>query len=127
MTEEISPQESIEKFMAEVVKLGNYETAYLLSEEGLALAHNLTDEIIPEDRLVELSVLFQEIQKMADVMGGIDEINELIIEGNNKRRIIFRFFKAFDQHVILALVIPPHKSYRGLTNRLVRLVQKVSD
>jgi hypothetical protein len=127
MNETNSPQEKIENFMAEVVKLGNYETAYLLSEEGLALAHNLADEVVPEERLVEMSVLFQDIQKMADVMGGIDEINELIIEGHNKRKIIFRFFNAFDQHVILALIVPPQKTYRGLTNRLVRLIQTVSD
>ena len=127
MIEANSPQEKIENFMAEVVKLGNYETAYLLSEEGLALAHNMAEKIVPEERLIELSVLFQEIQQMADVMGGIDDINELIIEGNNKRKIIFRFFNAFDQRVILSLVIPPQKTYRGLTNRLVRLIQKVSD
>jgi len=122
-----SPQEKIENFMSEVIKLGNYEIAYLLSEEGLALAHDMADEIVPEERLVEMSVLFQEIQKMADVMGGISEIKELVIEGHNKRKVIFRFFNAFDQKVILSLIIPPQKTYRGFTNKLVRLIQKVSD
>jgi len=127
MNDFYSPQEKIEKFMSEVIKLGNYETAYLLSEEGLALAHELADEIVPEERLVELMVIFQQVQKMADVMGGISEIKELVIEGHNKRKIIFRFFDAFDQKVILALIIPPQKTYRGFTNRLVQLIQKVSD
>ena len=127
MENNYSPQEKIENFMSEVIKLGNYETAYLLSEEGLALAHDMADEIVPEERLVEISVLFQEIQKMADVMGGISEIKELVIEGHNKRKIIFRFFNAFDQNVILSLIIPPQKTYRGFTNKLVRLIQKVSD
>ncbi|MBC8184577.1 hypothetical protein H8E88_26070 [candidate division KSB1 bacterium] len=127
MNENYSPQEKIENFMSQVIKLGNYETAYLLSEEGLSLAHDMADEVVPEERLVEMSVLFQEIQQMADVMGGISEINELIIEGHNKRKIIFRFFNAFDQKVVLTLVIPPQKTYRGFTNKLVRLIQKVSD
>lgn len=127
MKENLPPQESIENFMKEVIALGNYEMAYLLSQEGLLLAQSKTDEIIPEDRLVELSVTFQEIQQMADVMAGISEIKELAIEGSNKRKIIFRFFNAFDQTVTLALIITPQKSYRGLTNRLVRLIQKVSD
>ena len=122
-----SPQENIENFMAEVIKLGNYETAYLISEEGLTLAHSLVDEVLPEERLIEMSVLFQDIQKMADVMGGISEIKELVMEGHNKRKIIFRFFNAFDQKVILSLIIPPQKTYRGLTNKLVRLIQRVSD
>ncbi len=127
MEEMYSPQEKIENFMSEVIKIGSYETAYLLSEEGLSLAHSMADEIVPEERLVEMSVIFQEIQRMADVMGGISDINELIIEGHNKRKIIFRFFNAFDQKVVLSMVIPPRKSYRGFTNRLVRLIQKVSD
>ncbi len=127
MNENYSPQQKIENFMSEVIKLGNYETAYLMSEEGLTLAHSLVDEVVPEERLIEMAVIFQDIQKMADVMGGISEIKELVMEGNNKRKIIFRFFNAFDQKVILSLVIPPKKTYRGLTNKLVRLIQKVSD
>ena len=82
MKNDYSPQQRIENFMAEVIKLGNYETAYLLSEEGLALAHDMADEIVPEERLVEMAVLFQEIQKMADVMGGISDIKELVVEGS---------------------------------------------
>lgn len=127
MKSDIAPQEKIESFMKEVIELGNYEMAYLLSQEGLLLAQSKSAEIIPEDRLVEMSITFQEIEQMADVMAGIDEIKELALEGSNKRKIIFRFFKAFGQSVALALIIPPQKSYRGLTNRLVRLIQKVSD
>ena len=127
MKHDSAPQESIENFMKDVIELGNYEMAYLLSQEGLLLAQSKSAEIIPEDRLIEIAVLFQEIQKMADVMAGIAEIKELAIEGSNKRKIIFRVFNAFDQTVTLALIIPPEKSYRGLTNRLVRLIQKVSD
>ncbi|MCU0645439.1 MAG: hypothetical protein MUC94_14435 [bacterium] len=120
------PQERIESFMKEVIALGNYEMAYLLSEEGLPLAQSKTAEVIPEDRLVEMSIIFQQIQQMADVMAGISEIKELTLEGTNKTKIAFRFFKAFDQSVILALIIPEKKAYRGLTNKLVRLIKKVS-
>lgn len=127
MKDNLAPQEKIENFMKEVIELGHYEMAYLLSQEGLLLAQSKTDEIVHPDRLVEMAVLFQEIQKMADVMAGISEIKELGIEGYNKRKIIFRIFNAFDQTVTLALIIPPKKTYRGLTNKLVRIIQKISD
>jgi hypothetical protein len=126
MKTDVAPQERIESFMKEVIALGNYEMAYLLSEEGLPLAQSKTAEVIPEDRLVEMSIIFQQIQQMADVMAGISEIKELTLEGTNKTKIAFRFFKAFDQSVILALIIPEKKAYRGLTNKLVRLIKKVS-
>lgn len=127
MKTDIAPQERIEKFMKEVIDLGNYEMAYLLSQEGLPLAQSKTAEIIPEDRLVEMSIIFQQIQQMADVMAGISEIKELILEGTNKTKIAFRFFDAFDQSVILALIIPEKKAYRGVTNKLVRLIKKISN
>ena len=126
MKTDAAPQERIESFMKEVIALGNYEMAYLLSEEGLPLAQSKTAEVIPEDRLVEMSIIFQQIQQMADVMAGISEIKELTLEGTNKTKIAFRFFKAFDQSVILALIIPGKKAYRGLTNKLVRLIKKIS-
>lgn len=121
-----SPQEVIEEYLNEVQELGNYETAYLFSQEGLPMAEVRGETEITEDRLIEMSVLFQEVRKMADVMGGISELKEIILEGYNRKKIVFRFFEGFDQIVVLALVIPPRKTYRGLTNRLMRLVQKLS-
>ena len=121
-----SPQEVIEEYLNEVQELGNYETAYLFSQEGLPMAEVRGETEITEDRLIEMSVLFQEVRKMADVMGGISELKEIILEGYNRKKIVFRFFEGFDQTVVLALVIPPRKTYRGLTNRLMRLVQKLS-
>lgn len=127
MENNVAPQEQIEIFMNEVITIGNYEMAYLLSQEGLLLAQSKSGEIIPEDRLIEMSIQFHEIQNMVDVMAGISEIKELVIEGYNRRKIIFRFFNAFGQSVILALIIAPQKSYKGLTNKLVKLIQKVAD
>ena len=126
MKQNLSPQEQIQQFMSEIIKDGSYETAYLFSEEGLTLAHRTKEKLIDEDRFVEMSMILQNIQRMADVMGGIDNIRELIIDGNNRRKIVFRFFRAFDQNLVLALIIPPRKPYRGMTNKLVRLVQKIS-
>ena len=120
-----SPQIVIEEFMNEVVGLGNFEMAYLFSEEGLPMAEVKGEGLVPEDRLIEMSILFQEILKMADVMGGISELKEIMLEGNNRRKIIFRFFEGFDQSLVLALVIPPKKSYRSLTNKLIRIIKDI--
>ena len=119
-----SPQVVIEEFMNEVIGAGNYEMAYLLSQEGLPMAEVKGADIVPEDRLVEMSILFQDVIKMADVMGGISELQEIVLEGNNRRKIIFRFFEGADQSLILVLVVPPKKTYRNFTNKLIKLVLK---
>jgi len=121
---ENSPQEQIENMMQSIVGQGNYETAYLLSNEGLPLAYVNKNKVLKEDRIIEISLLFQELRNMADVMGNISDIKELIIDGNSRRKIIFRFFDITGQAFVLALVIPPKTTYRGLTNKLVRLIKK---
>lgn len=119
-----SPQELIETKMADILGQGTYEAAYLFSDEGLPIAQasNAEGQQVDRDRIAELSILFHDVRRMAAVMGGISSLREVIIEGENQRKIVFRFFNAFGQQVILAVVVPPKKSYKQRTNELERLV-----
>lgn len=119
-----SPQFSIEQKMQSIVVLGNYEAAHLFSEEGLPIAQALSPEgqQVDRDRIAELAIMFQDVSRMASVMGGITRLREVMIEGDNHRKIVFRFFKAFDQSVILAVVVPPSKTYKQKTNELEKLI-----
>lgn len=126
MSESRSPQFVIQEKMKEIADAGNYEMVHLFSDDGLLLAEHYRDRVIDKDRLLELTVLFREVKKMADVLGRMSDIKELIVEGYNHRKIIFRFFRAFEQDVALAVVVPPRKTYRALTNSLVRLVEDIA-
>jgi predicted regulator of Ras-like GTPase activity (Roadblock/LC7/MglB family) len=119
-----APQAIIEKKMADIVALGTYEAAHLFSDEGLPIAQasNAAGQEVNLDRLAELAILFQDVRRMASVMGGISRLREVIIEGENHRKIVFRFFQAFGQQVILAVVVPPQKTYRQKTNELEKLI-----
>lgn len=119
-----SPQELIETKMADILGQGTYEAAYLFSDEGLPIAQasNAEGQQVDRDRIAELAILFHDVRRMAAVMGGISSLREVIIEGENQRKIVFRFFTAFGQQVILAVVVPPKKSYKQRTNELERLV-----
>jgi len=121
-----SPQLVIEKKMIEISEMGNYDMVRLFSNEGLPLAEFYNEQVIEEDRLAELSIMLREVRTMADVMGKISNIKEMIVEGFNHRKIVFRFFRAFNQDVVLAIVVPPKKSYKALTNSLVRTIEEIS-
>ena len=118
------PQVTIEKKMAEIVALGTYEAAHLFSDEGLPIAQATNDsgQAVDRDRIAEMAILFQDVRRMASLMGGISRLREVLIEGQNHRRIVFRFFQAFEQQVILAVVVPPQKAYRQKTNELEKLI-----
>jgi predicted regulator of Ras-like GTPase activity (Roadblock/LC7/MglB family) len=122
------PQVAIEQKMAETVAAGIYEAAHLFSDEGLPIAQaaSAKSQNVERDRIAEMAILFQDVRRMASLMGGISSLREVTIEGENRRKIVFRFFRAFEQQVILAVVVPPNKAYRQRTNELEKLIVGVS-
>jgi len=111
--------------MRAIIVEGRYDMVHLFSNEGLPLAECYNEDVIKKDRLAELSIMLREVRHMADVMGQISNIKEMIVEGFNNRKIVFRFFQAFDQEVVLAIVVPPKTAYRSLTNSLVRMIESL--
>ena len=121
----ITPQTEIEKRMQEIVRHGNYEAAYLFSNEGLYLARAFAEDSTDEERLAEISILLNDVQRLANTLGNIEQLKEVFMEGENSRKIIFRFFTAFDQNVVLVAVVAPHKTYRRHTNDLQKLIAAI--
>ena len=122
-----SPQTIIENEMKRIIDLENFEVAHLFSEEGLLLAAASRTCPVDQDSLDEITLHFQELRKITDVMDNVLDLKEIILEGEGSRKLVFRFFKAFDQLVVLSLVIPPRKTYRKFTNGLVKIIRKVSE
>ena len=116
------PQAAIESRMAEIVTAGNIEAAHLFSDEGLPIAQWASQQNVERDRIAEMAIMLHELRRMAGVMGGISRLREVTIEGENRRKIVFRFFQAFEQQVVLAVVVPPNKTYRQRTNELEKLI-----
>jgi len=43
----------------------------------------------------------------------------------DRRKVDIRYFRALEQQVTLALVIPPGKSYRSHANRIIRFLSRI--
>lgn len=125
MNQQISPQILIENRMQSILKYGNYEAAYLFSREGLPIAQVGNSGVVDPDRLAEMSIMFQDVQRLTNTLGGVDSLKEVFVEGNNFRKVVFRFFPAFGDEVVLAVVIPPRKTYRKHTNDLQSLIHSI--
>ena len=119
-----SPQSIIEDKMKENIYLGNYEAAFLFSSEGLPLAQAQTRTDVDQAGMVEISLMLKEIHRTINSIADINGLKEVVVEGMNKRKVILRFFTILDQLSILAVVVAPRRTYRNLTNRLVKLVQQ---
>lgn len=121
----LPPQSVIEERMQEIIYLGNYEAAFLFNYEGLPLAQASNSSNVNQAGMVEISLMLKQVQQVANSVADINGLKEIIIEGLNKRKVVFRFFQLFDQTTILAVVVTPRRSYRDLTNRLVKVVKEV--
>ena len=122
--EEQSPQIVIENLMREIIDKGHYDAVFLFSLEGLPLAQAFTDIDIDKAGLVKLSLVLKDLQNMIRTIADIEDLREIVIEGFNRRKVVFRFLEILGQPSILAIIVAPRKSYKGMTNQLTRTINK---
>ncbi len=121
-----APQEVIEQAMRQLIALGHFEAAYLFTADGLRLARATGETPIPEHFLAETALVLEQVQRTASELGGLAGLTEVLLEDQNGRKVVVRFIEAFGQPAILAAVVAPQRSFRGLTNRLVRLIAQAT-
>ena len=121
-----SPQKAIELLMQQAVSLGYYEVVCLFTEDGLPLAHIGVDSDDNEEILAEISIQLQEIRKSVHQYNAFVGLNEIVFESSNYRKLVFRIIKAFGHNVVLAIAVPPNRSYRAFTNKLIKIIKKTS-
>ncbi|NIO69559.1 MAG: hypothetical protein GTN71_11145, partial [Anaerolineae bacterium] len=51
------------------------------------------------------------------------EADEVTVRGNDKMRLVSRYFTVGDEALILVVVAPPDRAYRRLTNRAIKALR----
>jgi hypothetical protein len=109
----------------ELIQVGGFDAAFLYSLEGLPLAKGGSSSTsLSELQIVELTVMIAKMGRVMLKLGVVDSVHELALESRQGYRVVFRFMTVFSQPALLILVVPPQKSYRGLTNRIARVIEK---
>ena len=115
-------QEIIEKNMAHIVKLGNFESVFLFSLDGLILAKYSRREILDEKRAIQVSLLMQRVQKLVQSLASLSRTKEIFVEDEFGKKLVFRFVTLYNDPAIMVAVVPPRKNYRGATNHIEQLL-----
>ncbi|HQG44180.1 MAG TPA: hypothetical protein PLG50_00805 [bacterium] len=116
--------EAARREMQEMVRIGGFDAVYLFSREGLLLAsHVASSGLLREDHAVEFAVMMAKLKPVIKKMSGLGALKETVIEDGEGKRLVFRYLSVFGQTALLLLVIPAQRSYRGLANRLCRLIE----
>ena len=118
-----SIQTSIEKAMQEFETEDRWECIQLYSSDGLLMAGYGFSHVYSHDNLLEFSFSLIETAMLLDSEPGVKEI---VIRGTEKRRLVFQFFQAWDEIVVLAAVLHTRKGYRRAMARLIKLIRNIS-
>ena len=118
-------QKAAENGLKELIRVGGFEAAFLYSLDGLPLAQSQqAHPRLSELRIVEWVVLIAKAVRVMTKLGAVDGVHELLLESKRGTRVVFRFLTIYEQPAVLVLLVPAKKSYRGLTNRITKAVEK---
>ncbi len=102
---------------------GRFKASVLVSGEGLPVA--VVASPFDNDTIAAMVALVKNTIQQAREQIGLDEIDEVSIVQGDKMRLICRYLVAGDEELILAVIAPPHQTYRRLTNRALRQIKQV--
>ena len=118
-TVEVPVQTRIESIMKNYVDEERCESVFLFSSEGLLMASYGISQIYNEEKLLEFSFSLIDIVKL---FGNEPPVKEIIIRGKEKKILIFRYFHALEDDLVIAAVVSGKKGYRRALSKLIKLI-----
>jgi len=121
-TVEPSIQVRIESIMKNYVEEGRWESIFLFSSEGFLMANYGISQIYNEEKLLEFSFSLIDTVKL---LGDEPPAKEIIIRGKEKKILIFRYFRALEDDLIIAAIISGKKGYKRALSKVIKLISSL--
>lgn len=115
-------QSKIEAVMKRFHEEERWESIFLFSPEGLLMASQRTATVYDEENLLEFAFsLIDAVRLLGDDL----PVKEIVARGRNGKILVFRYFHAWEDELILAAVVSGKKGYKRALTRLVKLIQSL--
>ena len=118
-----SIQIEIEDAMSQYGEGHRWESISLFSSEGLLMASHGNSPYYGQDAILEFS--FSLIETVKLLRSG--DVQEIIIKGRGHRTLVFRYFEAWGEILIIAAVIQGREWYRRALNNLIQKIQALNE
>lgn len=118
-----SKQELWKKTLRTMNKEGDFKAAVLSLEDGLPLVSapsHYEDEIA-----AAMVTLLNETTKRINHKLRLPQVDEISIVYDDRTRLVCRYFTVDGHELLLTVLAPPDQSYRRLTNRTIREIERV--
>jgi hypothetical protein len=120
----ISIQDKIEIVMRDLSEEERWESMYLFSSEGLLMARVGDSKPYDEGNLVEFGFSLIETVKL---LNGHLPTKEIIIRGKERKILVFQYFDAWDDQLILATIVSGKRGYRRAIKKVIKLIQELGE
>lgn len=100
-----------------------WESMALFSSDGLPMASCGESPAYSREELLEFSFSLMET---VDLLKSNDGLEEIVIRSRHKRLLVFRYFQAWDDTLILAAVLPGKKAYRRAVGRVIKKIRSLA-
>ena len=117
-----SVQEQIEILMKMFSEEGRWESAFLFSSDGLLMARQGDSTDYRQERLTEYMFSMMETVHLLE---DDHEVREIVLRGMHRKYLVFRFFDAWNELAVLAVVTSGRKGYRRALGKLIRTIQEL--
>ncbi|NIO67939.1 MAG: hypothetical protein GTN71_02470 [Anaerolineae bacterium] len=118
----LKKQVAFEKILQEMNRAGDFKAAVLSTTEGLSLASAPAGY---EDEMAAAMVaLLNKVARQAHRQLNLAKVDELSLVGDDRIRLACRYFSVAGQNLVLAVLVPPDRYYRRLTNRAIREIRR---
>jgi len=117
-------QAVIENAMQELgLNEARWESIALFSDDGLLMAACGESPLYDQESLLEFCF---SLMNTVNLLGNDQPLQEIIVKAKDHRLLVFRYFHAWDENMILAAVIPGRKGYKRALNRLLAKIYSLS-
>jgi predicted regulator of Ras-like GTPase activity (Roadblock/LC7/MglB family) len=118
-----SKQELFEKILKKMNEDGNFDAAVLSLKDGLPLA---SSQLHYEDDMaaVMVTVLNEAAHKINRELN-LAQMDEISIVGDDRTRLVCRYFSVNGSDLLLTVVTPPDRAYRRLTNQTIKEITRI--
>ena len=113
-------QQQLEATMKQFQEEERWEAMTLFSSEGLPMASVGYSLIYNQENLLEFA--FSLIES-ARLLGNDLPAREITVRGRDGKTMVFKYFEAWDDELIMAAVISGHKGYKRAMGKLIKWLQ----
>ncbi len=118
---EIPIQFKIEASMKEIGEGMRWESIFLFSSEGLLMARSGESSEYGEDHLLEFAF---SLNDLVNLLEDNLPVKEIIISGIHRKKLVFRYFRAWNNPMVIAAVVSGRKGYKRALGRLIKTIQQ---